>query len=148
MWMYLGGHSSGGHLGGCVIMTDWDSFGIPGDVLKGALLGSGMYDLKPVRKSKRSNYVKFTDEMEQTLSVVRHIEKVRTPVVLPIGLSETPEFQRQSRDFAAALAKAGKPAELIEAKGYNHYEMGETLGNPYEIMGRAALEMMRLTTAI
>jgi hypothetical protein len=25
--------------------------------------------------------------------------------------------------------------------------MGETLGNPYAIMGRAALEMMKLTTA-
>jgi hypothetical protein len=25
--------------------------------------------------------------------------------------------------------------------------MGETLGNPYGIMGRAALQMMKLTTA-
>ena len=30
-------------------------------------LGSGMYDLKPVRLSKRSKYVKFTDEMEEAL---------------------------------------------------------------------------------
>jgi arylformamidase len=42
---------------------------------------------------------------------------------------------------------AGKPVQLIVGKGYNHYEMGETLGNPYAIMGRAALEMMKLTTA-
>ena len=30
---------------------------------------------------------------------------------------------------------------------HKYYEMGETLGNPYAIMGRAALEMMKLTTA-
>ena len=38
--------------------------GLPMDILKGAALSSGMYDLKPVRLSKRSKYVAFTDEME------------------------------------------------------------------------------------
>ena len=49
---------------------------------------------------------------------------------------------------AAALAKAGKPVQLIAAKGHNHFEMGESLSNPYGIMGRAAMEMMKLTTAV
>jgi arylformamidase len=145
--LYLSGFSSGSHLGGCVVITEWEKFGVPRDVLKGALLGSGMYDLKPVRMSARSSYVKFTDEMEQTLSAMRHLDKVHTPLVLTIGLLETPEFQRQSRDFAAALAKAGKPVRLIVAKGHNHFEMGESLSNPYGIMGRAAMEMMKLTSA-
>jgi arylformamidase len=57
---------------------------------------------------------------------------------------ETPEFQRQTRDFAAALKAAGKPAELIAAKGYNHFELYETFGHPYAGVGRAALEMMKL----
>jgi arylformamidase len=145
--LYLSGFSSGGHLGGCVVVTDWEKFGVPRDVLKGAVLGSGMYDLKPVRMSARSGYVKFTDEMEQALSAMRHLDKVHTPLVLTIGTLETPEFQRQSRDFAAAVTKAGKPVQLIVAKGHNHFEMGESLSNPYGIMGRAALEMMKLTTA-
>jgi arylformamidase len=145
--LYLSGFSSGGHLGGCVVVTDWEKFGVPRDVLKGAVLGSGMYDLKPVRMSARSGYIKFTDEMEQALSAMRHLDKVHTPLVLTIGTLETPEFQRQSRDFAAAVTKAGKPVQLIVAKGHNHFEMGESLSNPYGIMGRAALEMMKLTTA-
>jgi len=142
--LYLSGFSSGGHLGGCVVITEWEKFGVPRDVLKGAVLGSGLYDLKPVRMSARSRYVKFTDEMEQSLSAMRHLDKVHTPLVLTIGTLETPEFQRQSHDFAAALAKAGKPVEIIVAKGHNHFEMGESLGNPYGIMGRAALAMMKL----
>ena len=104
--LYLSGFSSGGHLGGCVVITEWEKQGLPRDILKGAVLGSGMYDLKPVRMSARSSYVKFTDEMEQALSAMRHLDKVHTPLVLTIGLLETPEFQRQSRDFAAALTKA------------------------------------------
>jgi arylformamidase len=67
--LYLAGHSSGAHLAGVALVTDWQKdFGLPDDIVKGALLISGMYDLKPVRLSKRSEYVKFTDEMEQALS--------------------------------------------------------------------------------
>jgi arylformamidase len=144
---YLCSRSSGSHLAACVVTTEWEKHGLPRDLLKGAVLGSGMYDLKAVRLSKRGNYVKFTDEMEQALSAQRHIGNIYTPLVLAHGTLETPEFQRQTRDFAAALAAAGKLVQLIVGKGYNHYEMGETLGNPYAIMGRAALEMMKLTTA-
>jgi arylformamidase len=145
--IYLSGRSSGSHLGGCVVITDWEKQGLPRDILKGAALSSGMYDLKAVRLSKRGNYVKFTDEMEDALSAQRHMDKIHTPLVLAHGTAETPEFQRQTREFAAALAAAGKPVQFIVAKGYNHPEMGETLGNPYGIMGRAALQMMKLTTA-
>ena len=67
--LHVSGHSSGGHLAGTVVAADWrKDFGLPGDVVKGALLCSGMYELEPVRLSHRSNYVKFTDEIEQELS--------------------------------------------------------------------------------
>jgi arylformamidase len=145
--LYLCSRSSGSHLAGCVLITEWARLGVPSNVLKGAVLGSGMYDLKPVRMSKRGAYVKFTDEMEQELSAQRHIDKINTPIVLAHGTLETPEFQRQSRDFAAALGAAGKPVQFLVAKGYNHYEVGETIGHPYAVLGRAAMEMMRLNAA-
>jgi len=64
--------------------------------------------------------------------------------VLLYGALETPEFQRQAREFAAALERAGKTVELILAPGYNHFEIAETLGNPYGPMGRAVLAQMGL----
>jgi len=145
--IYLCSRSSGSHLAGCVVITEWEKQGLPRDILKGGVLGSGMYDLKPVRLSSRSRFVKFTDAMEQELSAMRHIERIHTPLVLGIGTLETPEFQRQSRDFAAALTAAGKPVELIVAPGYNHFEVGESLGHPYALLGRAAMRMLRLGTA-
>jgi len=60
---------------------------------------------------------------------------------------ETPEFQRQSRDFAAAVTAAGKSATLIVADGYNHFEVMESLGHPYSAFGRAVLGQMRLSPA-
>lgn len=143
--LYLSGHSSGGHLTGVVLVTDWQKdFGLPANIVKGGLLISGMYDLKAVRLSARSNYVKFDDAMEHALSSQRHLDKLNTPVIVAHGTLESPEFQRQSRDFAAAVKAAGKPVQLIVGEGYNHFELPETLGNPFGLMGRAALEQMKL----
>ena len=142
--LHLISHSSGSHLSGCAVTHDWEKDGLPRDVLKGATFSSGMYDLAPVRLSKRSKYVKFTDAMEQELSAMRHLDRLHTPLVLTYGTYETPEFQRQSRDFAAAVKAAGKPVELIVGEGYNHFEMLETLANPYGLLGRAVLAQMGL----
>jgi arylformamidase len=146
--IYLSGHSSGGHLAGVATVTDWErDFGVPKDVIKGALLVSGIYDLKPARLSARSSYVKFTDEVEQALSPQRHLDKLSIPLVLAYGTFETPEFQRQTRDFAAAVKAAGKPVTLLVADGYNHFEIIETLANPHGLLGRAALAQMGLTAS-
>jgi arylformamidase len=101
--------------------------------------------MKPVRLSKRSSYVKFDDDMENTMSSQRHLDLLRTPIIVTYGTNETPEFQRQNRDFAAAVKAAGKPVELIEAANYNHFEMNESLANPYGPNGRAALALMKLS---
>jgi arylformamidase len=142
--IYLTGHSSGSQLGGCMVTHDWRQEGLPADIIKGVLLGSGMYDLEPVRLSKRSLYVKFTDEMEEALSAQRHLDKLNTPLILAYGTYETPEFQRQTREFHAAVKALGKPVQLLVGEGYNHFELLETLANPYGLMGRAVLRQMRL----
>jgi arylformamidase len=143
--LYVSGHSSGAHLAGVALVTDWKKdFGLPADTVKGGLCCSGMFDMKPVRLSARSRYVKFTDAMEDAMSAQRHLDRLVAPVVLAHGTLETPEFQRQSRDFAAAVKAAGKPAQLLVGPGYNHFEMLETLASPYGLLGRAALEQMKL----
>jgi arylformamidase len=143
--LYIGGHSSGGHLCGVALVTDWQKeFGLPPDCIRGGLCMSGMYDMKPVRLSVRSSYIKFTDAMEQEMSSQRQIDKLRAPIIVTYGTLETPDFQRQSREFAAAVKAAGKSVRLVEAPNYAHLEMAESLGNPNGPNGRAALELMQL----
>jgi arylformamidase len=146
--LYVSGTSSGAHLAGVVLTTDWRrDFGLPADIVKGGLCCSGMYDLHPVSLSGRGSYVTFTPAIIEALSSVRHLERLVAPVVVAYGTRETPEFQRQSREFAAAVKAAGKPVTLLVGEGYNHFEIQETLGNPYGLLGRAALEQMRLSRA-
>ena len=142
--LYVSSQSSGAHLAGCVVTTDWKDYGVPNDIVKGALLCSGMYDLKPVRLSKRSQYVAFTDEIEEKLSSQRRLDRLHCPAIVAYGTFETPEFQRQNREFAAAVKAAGKPVTLLVGEGYNHFEMAEMIGNPLSLLGDAVLKQMKL----
>jgi arylformamidase len=142
--IYLVGHSSGGHLAGVALTSDWGAdFGLPQDVVKAAALCSGMFDLYPVSLSARREYVPFDDQLVHDLSPQRHLDKLRASLVVMYGTLETPEFVRQSCDFAQAVDKAGKRAKLIAAKDYNHFELKEALASPYAPFGRAVLEMIR-----
>lgn len=142
---FVSGHSSGGHLCGCVSVTDWaKDYDLPADILSGSVLMSGMYELEPVSLSARREFVNFTPETIEQASSIRHLQHLHCPVVVGYGLDESPEFQRQSREMYEALVKAGKQAELIALDGTNHFEMLESFHNPHSFLGRAALAQMGL----
>ena len=143
--IHLSAHSSGSHLSGVALLADWQKeFGVPQDVVKSALLLSGMYDMRPVVLSARSSYVKLSDEEVLELSAILQPEKFRTPVTMVYGANETPEFRRQPRAFAEALAAAGTPARLIEIPGVNHFEVLKLLGDAKSEVARLALASMSL----
>ena len=143
--LYVGGQSSGGHLAAVALTTDWPrDFSLPVDIIKGGVCISGMYDLTPVRLSARSNYVEFDDATVAALSPIRHLDRLHASLIVAYGTCETPEFQRQNREFIAAVKAAGKPVQLLVGEHYNHFELPETLGNPYGLLGRVALDLMGL----
>jgi arylformamidase len=147
--IYIGGQSSGGHLAAVALTTDWPrDFGLPVDIIKGGMCISGMYDLTPVRLSARNSYVAFDDATVAALSPTRHLDRLHAPVIVAYRTCETPEFQRQNSEFAARVENAGKGVRLLVGEYYNHFELPETLGNPYGLLGRAALDLMGLRAGV
>lgn len=145
--LHVSGHSSGAHLAAVLLTTDWQrEHGLPPDIIKGGLCCSGTFDMEPVRLSSRGDYIEFTDEMEDELSPIRHLDRLHAPLIVAYGTCESPEFVRQSRGFAGAVAAVGKPVQLIVAENYNHFEVIETLANPHGVLGRAVLEQMEAST--
>jgi arylformamidase len=89
----VSGFSSGGHLAAVLLTTDWSRFAdTPPDVIKGGLICSGMFDLVPVSLSSRRDYVNFTPDVIEQLSPLRHLDRIRCPVIVAHGTLETPEF--------------------------------------------------------
>jgi arylformamidase len=141
--VHLSGHSSGAHLAGVALLTDWEGeFGLPSDTVKSGLLISGMYDLRPVMLSARSSYVKLSAGEVDALSAILRPEALAAPVTLVCGDRETPEFRRQPREFAAVLGAADKSVELVEIEGVNHFEILRQFGGAGSRLSRKALGLM------
>ena len=141
--IHISAHSSGSHLAGVALLTDWHKeFGLPANAVKSALLISGMFDMRPVILSARSSYVKLSGAEILDLSAILQAEKLNTPVTLVYGEKETPEFRRQPKAFAEVLASIGKPVRVVEIPGVNHFEVMRELGDPRTEVARLALELM------
>jgi arylformamidase len=126
--LYLFAHSSGAHLS-AMALTELD-------VVKAATLVSGPYYLEPVMLSLRSDYVKLGPEEVAPLSPGLQAHRIRCPVLVAYAEHDTDEFQRQSREFAAALEKAGRLRKLMRAPGVNHFELMERLADPQHELTR------------
>ncbi len=143
--LYVAGHSSGGHVAGMMAVTDWQAeAGLPGNTLKGVVAASGMFDLEPVQLSWRNSYLNIDKTEALRLSSIRHIPSAGkgVPLILAHGGQELDEFQRQSRDMAAAWAAAGHAGELIVLPGHNHFALNAAFNEPEGPILKAAFAMM------
>jgi arylformamidase len=100
---------------------------------------SGIFDLAHMRGTSRNQYINFDDQIEQLLSPQRQLSYLTAPLLIAVGSSEPPGFQQQARDFAKAVTCARMRADFIIGESYNHFEMAETFGSPYGVVGRALL---------
>lgn len=143
--IYACGHSSGAHLVAMLLVEGWHrKFGVPEDVLKGAVLVSGVYDLEPVRLSARNAYLRLSRAAARRNSPIHYIPKNGPPIHVTWSAEELAEFRRQPRAFVEAWRARGNRATTDEVVGCNHFDMCNTLGDPTSPTVRAALEMMGL----
>jgi arylformamidase len=140
--LYIVGHSSGAHLAAMILSTCWSDYGFPSDLIKGGVLISGIYDLGPLRQTSRVSYVHIDDRVERDLSPIHQLSNLSAPLLIAVGTAESPEFRRQAQSYADAATKAGKKIQTIVGEGYNHFEILETLANPYGVLGRNLLNLL------
>ena len=125
--IFLSGSSAGAHLASMVLLTPWRSYGMPPDPIRGAILMSGIYDLRPICHTY-VNEPLLMDEAEATaLSPLFRDLSGMPPAIICWGENETDEFKRQSRDFSRAWQEAGAEAEAFEVTGCNHFDIVHTL---------------------
>lgn len=140
--IYIVGHSSGAHLASVLLTTDWKSYQLPTNIIKGATLISGIYDLKPVKQSARSKYVFIDEKIENAYSPILHSEKINMPVIISYGSLESQEFKRQSIAFYEKLEQTNKSVSIINQDLFNHFEIMDDFGNPYNSVAAKTIEMI------
>lgn len=121
--IFVSGHSAGGQQTAMLAGTDWTGkYGLPGDVIKGAIPISGVFDLAPIRYSWLQPLVQVTQEIVQRESPQLCLPASGPPMLVTVGGGETAEFIRQSKDYLAAWQAQGLQGRYFEEPGLNHFD--------------------------
>jgi arylformamidase len=119
--LYIAGHSAGGHLAAMALATDWRTFGLPEDVLKGVCAISGMFDLEPISRCYLNEVVGLDEGEARRNSPIHLTLHGRCPVIVAVGELETKAFHEQSRAFATRLERDGWPCQLLVQPDVDHF---------------------------
>ncbi|MBR0683125.1 alpha/beta hydrolase fold domain-containing protein [Roseomonas eburnea] len=133
------GHSAGGQLSALLQATDWPGFaqGLPTGIVPAALPISGVFELEPLLPTSIARALNLTPEAAHALSP-RWLPPPGGELHTVVGGAESPEFLRQTRDFAAAW---GGTAEEIPLA--NHFTVLDPLTDPDHPLSARAADMAR-----
>jgi arylformamidase len=123
--LYLTGHSAGAHLAAMMLATDWRTVDatMPAQIVRGASLLSGIYDLEPVRLVSVNDQLRLSEDDARRLSPI-HLPCQGDPALLvAVGELEGDEYIRQSRTLADAWRGAHPGIEFSIVPKGDHFSI-------------------------
>ena len=136
----LSGHSAGGHLVAMALATDWPgAYGLPADLIKGAVAISGLFDLAPFPYSYLQPQIQLTWDQVRRNSPIGLIPEQGPPLTVAVGGAESAEFLRQSKDYLAAWQAKGLTGTWLAPEGANHFTVLEGFADPESALCRTIL---------
>ncbi len=122
--IFVGGSSAGGHLTGTVVTAGWHTpFGVPENVVKGAMPISGLFHLAPIAKSFVQDWIKLGAADVEALSPAVHVRAGGCPLIIAYADGEPAGFARQSREFHRLWRSVGSHAALIDVADRTHFDV-------------------------
>jgi arylformamidase len=143
--IHVCGSSAGGHLAAMMLVPGWEAdFDVPSNLVAGATLLSGLYDLEPVRLGHPNEWLNLSKADVAELSPLLHLPERAVPLVVSYAPSETAEFKRQSETYMAAAVARGCPARFVAMPATSHYDIVFGLAKRESPLANAVLETMGL----
>ena len=142
--LHIAGHSSGANLVGQLLMTDWAvAFNAPADLIKSAVLISGLGDLEPVRLSFRNQQLNLSPADVERASLLRRKPGAHCPMLVVVGERETDDYRLQSREIADFWRAQGNSAGLFELKSRHHFDALLEWADPASAVFAAHLALIK-----
>ncbi len=142
--LHITGHSAGGHLAAMLLATDWAALGLPSEALKSVVPISGVFEIEPVMHTSVQEAVQLTPDIAERNSPAFLSAGSKPPVAVTVGTSESEEFQRQSKAYAAALKAQGLSVEYFEMPEQNHFSILTESTAPRNRLTQTRLRLMGL----
>ena len=144
--LFVSGHSAGGHLVAMMMATDWPAFdvGLPAQPICGGCGISGLYDLEPIRLCFLNEDLKLSEETATRNSPMKQKRTCLSPLLLPVGGSEGPEYLRQSNELSEAWSCSGETPKVLVMPGHNHFSIAAQLDDSESELSRSIQDQMGL----
>jgi arylformamidase len=140
--IYIAGNSAGAHLAAMMMAEDWSRHGLPRAPIAGAILITGIYDLRPVLRIQVNEDVRLTADDVPGLSPQFLPLRCRVPTSVAAGGAEPPLWIDQSRRFAAKLSATGADVRMMEVPGLHHFSITHSLSDRAAPLTRAILDLV------
>lgn len=132
----LSGSSAGAHLAAMGL------HGGAGGAVAGAVLVSGIYDLRPLVRTYVNDALGLDEAAALRASPLALGLGRNPPTIVARGANETAEFARQSDAFAAALVAAQVPCRTLVVPARNHFDVVLDLARRGSPLGDATLALL------
>ncbi|MGE0718118.1 MAG: alpha/beta hydrolase [Alphaproteobacteria bacterium] len=119
----LSGHSAGAHLGAAALATDWTLRDLPADLIKGAVLVSGIYDPAPAERTTVNAEIRLTPALIRRHDYERNPVRARCPVWVVAGGREPWHWIDQSYRYAHHLHREGLDPGVLVLPGRHHFDI-------------------------
>lgn len=142
--IHAGGSSAGAHLVGMLTAPGWQPlYQVPDDVIKGGVLLSGLYDLRPLCDIAMNEWLRLDLAQATAMSPLFHLPEVAPRVIVSVGGQETDAFKNQTAAYLDAWRGQGLEATYVEAEHCNHFNLLSELAYPDSDLTKACLEMIK-----
>ncbi|CAM3246709.1 Alpha/beta hydrolase fold-3 domain-containing protein [Deinococcus saxicola] len=132
--LIVAGHSAGGHLAAMIHATDWAAQGQPDVKLTGGIGISGLYDLRPLRRTELQPALQLSEQQAHALSPAFLQPMSAAPFLVAVGADESDAFLGQSQQLANAWLDV--VSEVQPLPGRHHFDA------PDELLG-LALDLLK-----
>lgn len=115
--MIVAGHSAGGHLAVELALKSHNT-----EKLHAVVAISGIFDLMPIIKTTLNVKLQLDARSAYTSSPLYRVREDLPPAVIIVGIDETEDFKKQSKNIVSAWIEKGNYAEYHEIDG-NHFSL-------------------------
>lgn len=150
--IYLSGHSAGAHLASLLLMSSFDrDDAFDCELIKGAALFSGVYDLRPLVKTPTNNALRLTEEDAWRFSPAQFVDDLarmctHRDILIAVAEYDPPEFRRQSAEFDKALRDRGVKTRFIDVPDTDHFNIVERLKETNYSVTKECIRLMKLNS--
>ncbi|XP_020605898.1 kynurenine formamidase-like [Orbicella faveolata] len=145
--LFLCGHSAGAHLCAMMMVSDWSKDPCVPQAVRGMFLISGVFDVLPILGTYANDVLKLDEESAARLSPQRILMKMSPTICCPVRVvveeHGSPEFIRQSKEFADILKSYDVQASFLELPGVDHFDIIENMMNPEDYLCKEILKIVQ-----